>query len=263
MKQGKALRSGAEHCRRISAYSFTGTVIRSSGFQNGEEQMGSKVHVSDAVVRRLPMYYRYLKELERNGVERISSRELGERMNLTASQIRQDINCFGGFGQQGYGYRICELRWHIGEILGLEREYNVIIIGAGNIGRAVANYDGFSKEGFHIRAIFDISPALFGMDVHGVPVQPMDQLKAWLSHNETDIAVLAVPAPNAQETADRLVEAGIHAIWNFAPVDLQLPESVVSNHVHLSDSLHILTYRMNEENLFETIEQQLKNGHQG
>ena len=222
----------------------------------------SKAHVSDAIIRRLPMYYRHLKELERAGVERISSRELGERMNLTASQIRQDINCFGGFGQQGYGYRISELRWHIGEILGLEKNYEVIIVGAGNIGRAVANYDGFTKEGFFVRAVFDVSPALIGTDVHGIPVQPMDSLNGWLAEHRADIAVLSVPASQAQQTADTLVEAGIKAIWNFAPVDLHLPEDVVSNHVHLSDSLHILTYRMNEEALFKSIEENARTGGQ-
>ncbi|MBR1408488.1 MAG: redox-sensing transcriptional repressor Rex [Clostridia bacterium] len=218
----------------------------------------SKAHVSDAVIRRLPMYYRHLKELEKAGVERISSRELGERMNLTASQIRQDINCFGGFGQQGYGYRVPELRWHIGEILGLEKQYDVIIVGAGNIGRAVANYDGFRKEGFFVRAVFDVSPSLIGVDVHGIPVQAMDKLDAWLTEHNADIAVLSVPASQAQATADRLAQAGIKAIWNFAPVDLHLPEDVVSNHVHLSDSLHILTYRMNEEALFREIEEKAR-----
>ena len=220
--------------------------------------MAFKSRVSDAVVRRLPMYYRYLKELEKADVERISSRELGERMNLTASQIRQDINCFGGFGQQGYGYRVPDLRWHIGEILGLEKQYDVIIVGAGNIGRAVACYDGFAREGFHMRAIFDVSPALIGTDVHGMTVQPIDEVAEWLSNHHADIAVLAVPAVNAQKIADMLTDAGIHSIWNFAPVDLKVPDDVVSNHVHLSDSLHILTYRMNEEALFAEIDRNAK-----
>ena len=215
--------------------------------------MAYKSRVSDAVVRRLPMYYRHLKELEREGVERISSRELGERMNLTASQIRQDINCFGGFGQQGYGYHVPELRWHIGEILGLEHDYEVIVVGAGNIGKAVTNYDGFAREGFHVRALFDISEELVGKDVHGVPVRPVSELPGWLRENRADIAVIAVPAAEAQKTADLLVSCGIRAVWNFAPVDLHLPEEVVSNHVHLSDSLHILTYRMNEEALFASM----------
>ncbi len=216
--------------------------------------MAYKSRVSDAVVRRLPMYYRHLRELEKAGVVRISSQELGERMNLTASQIRQDINCFGGFGQQGYGYHVTNLKERIAEILGLTHQYHVIIIGAGNIGRAVANYPGFAKEGFHIQAIFDVSPALMGIDVHGTLVQPMDKLDGWLAAHQVDIAVLAVPSAHAQTTADQLVRGGVRAIWNFAPVDLALPEGVAVNNVHLSDSLHILSYRMNEKTLFETLD---------
>ena len=216
--------------------------------------MAYKSRVSDAVVRRLPMYYRHLKELEKAGVVRISSQELGERMNLTASQIRQDINCFGGFGQQGYGYHVSNLKERIAQILGLHTQYHVIIVGAGNIGRAVANYAGFAREGFVIQAMFDVSAALVGVDVHGVLVQPMDKLDDWLSTHQVDIAVLSVPKACAQDTADRLVRGGVRAIWNFAPVDLALPEGVAVNNVHLSDSLHILSYRMNEKELFEKLD---------
>ena len=161
--------------------------------------MAYKSRVSDAVVRRLPMYYRHLKELEKAGVVRISSQELGERMNLTASQIRQDINCFGGFGQQGYGYHVANLKERIGEILGLHKQYHMIIVGAGNIGRAVANYAGFSREGFNIQAIFDVSEALVGIDVHGILVQPMEKLETWMSTHQVDIAVLSVPKGVAQD----------------------------------------------------------------
>ena len=216
--------------------------------------MAYKSRVSDAVIRRLPMYYRHLRDLEKAGVVRISSQELGERMNLTASQIRQDINCFGGFGQQGYGYHVSNLKERIAEILGLRHDYHVIIVGAGNIGRAVANYAGFDREGFHIQAMFDVSPALVGVDVHGVLVQPMEKLKVWLQTHKVDIAVLSVPKAFAQDTADVLVEGGVRAIWNFAPVDLALPEGVAVNNVHLSDSLHILSYRMNEKELFEALD---------
>ncbi|MBP3428978.1 MAG: redox-sensing transcriptional repressor Rex [Clostridia bacterium] len=216
--------------------------------------MAYKSRVSDAVVRRLPMYYRHLRDLEKAGVVRISSQELGERMNLTASQIRQDINCFGGFGQQGYGYHVSNLKERIGEILGLNHEYHVIIVGAGNIGRAVANYAGFEREGFHIQAMFDVSPSLVGVDVHGTLVQPMDKLEGWMQAHQVDIAVLSVPASYAQDTADALVRGGVRAIWNFAPVDLVLPDGVAVNNVHLSDSLHILSYRMNEKELFETLD---------
>lgn len=217
-----------------------------------------KSRVSDAVVRRLPMYYRHLKELEREGVERISSKELGNRMKLTASQIRQDINCFGGFGQQGYGYHVPELRWHIGEILGLEKHYEVVVVGAGNIGRAVANYDGFAKEGFFVRALFDNAVNLIGEKVGEIPVLSVSELPEWAGSHRVDIAVLTVPASEAQKTAEFIVSCGIKAIWNFAPVDLNLPEGIMANHVHLSDSLHILTYRMNEEDLFAAIEKDRK-----
>ena len=216
--------------------------------------MAYKSRVSDAVVRRLPMYYRHLKELEKAGVVRISSQELGERMNLTASQIRQDINCFGGFGQQGYGYHVSNLKERIAEILGLRKQYHVIIVGAGNIGRAVANYAGFAKEGFYVQAMLDVSSALVGIDIHGVLVQPMDKLEDWLAAHQVDIAVLSVPKACAQDTADILVRGGVRAIWNFAPVDLTLPEGVAVNNVHLSDSLHILSYRMNEKELFESLD---------
>ena len=220
--------------------------------------MAFKSRVSDAVIRRLPMYYRYLKELEKAGVERISSRELGERMNLTASQIRQDINCFGGFGQQGYGYHVPQLRWHIGRILGLNESYDMILIGAGNVGRAVANYAGFKNEGFTLRAIFDVSPSLIGTEVNHVVVRPAEEIAPWLAANKADIAVIAVPSSKAQQMADIVTAAGVKAIWNFAPIDLQVPENVASNHVHLTDSLHILTYRMNEAALFEEIEKTKK-----
>ena len=216
--------------------------------------MAYKSRVSDAVVRRLPMYYRYLGELDKAGVVRISSQELGERMGLTASQIRQDINCFGGFGQQGYGYHVASLRERIAEILGLRHEYHVVVIGAGNIGRAVANYAGFEKEGFRIQAMFDVSPTLVGIDVHGILVQPMDKLEGWLSSHTVDVAVLAVPASVAQEIADALARGGVRGIWNFAPVDLVLPEGVAVNNVHLADSLHILSYRMNEKELFAALD---------
>ena len=211
--------------------------------------MAYRSRVSDAVVRRLPGYYRHLRELERAGVTRISSQELGERMGLTASQIRQDINCFGGFGQQGFGYHVPELKLRIAEILGLTREYHVIIVGAGNIGRAVANYPSFAREGFHVQAMFDASPALVGIDVHGVVVQPVEKLDAWLASHAGDIAVLAVPHDAAQQMCDRLIQGGVRAIWNFAPVDLSTPDGFPTVNVHLSDTLHILSYRMHEQEL--------------
>lgn len=210
--------------------------------------------VSLPVIKRLPKYYRYLNTLSAEGKEKVSSSELAHLMGTTASQVRQDFNCFGGFGQQGYGYHVSNLKERIGEILGLTHQYHVIIVGAGNIGRAVANYPGFAKEGFNIQAIFDVSPALIGIDVHGTLVQPMDKMEAWLSSHQVDIAVLAVPSAHAQETAEVLARGGVRGIWNFAPVDLALPEGIAVNNVHLSDSLHILSYRMNEKTLFETLD---------
>ncbi|MCH5285967.1 MAG: redox-sensing transcriptional repressor Rex [Christensenellaceae bacterium] len=200
--------------------------------------------VSEAVIRRLPGYYRHLCELETAGVTQISSQELGKRMQLTPSQIRQDINCFGGFGRQGYGYRVPELKAHIGDILGLNKAHRVIIIGAGNIGSAVAQYPDFARGGFKTVALFDVSAEKIGVQVGNIPVRGMDELEDFLRTTDVDIAVLATPASCAQETLNRLCDSGIRAVWNFAPVDLRHPEGVAVVNVHLSDSLQILSYKM-------------------
>lgn len=200
--------------------------------------------VSDAVIRRLPGYYRHLRELEGAGVTQISSQELGERMNLTPSQIRQDINCFGGFGRQGYGYRVSELKGHIGEILGLTQEHRCIIIGAGNIGCAVARYPSFSREGFRTIAMFDVAEDKVGSNLDGIPIHHMDTLEAFIAENQVDIAVLALPKRAAQETLHRVYEGGVRAIWNFAPMDLSHPDDMLVVNVHLMDSLQQLSYRM-------------------
>ncbi len=220
--------------------------------------MAYQSRVSDAVIRRLPVYYRHLVELEHNGVERISSRELGARMNTTASQIRQDINCFGGFGQQGYGYHVASLRQHMASILGIDRVYKAVIVGAGNIGRAVAGYTGFERDGFNIVGIFDTDPKAVGTACGKLTVQPAAELDAFLKKAKVDVGVIAVPLDAAQSVADQLVRGGVRALWNFAPMDIQHPDSVVSTHVHLSDSLHILTYKMNEEALFKQIDERQK-----
>jgi redox-sensing transcriptional repressor len=205
-------------------------------------------HVSDAVIRRLPGYYRHLRELEAAGVTSISSQELGDRMNLTPSQIRQDINCFGGFGRQGYGYRVSELKDHIGEILGLDREHRLIILGAGNVGCAVAQYPTFSREGFKTIALFDTLETKVGRCLGEIPVLHMDRLEEFVSENVVDIAVLALPKRNAQEALTRLYQVGVRAIWNFAPTDLNHPEDMLVVNVHLSDSLQQLSYRMAHRN---------------
>lgn len=201
-------------------------------------------YVSDAVIRRLPGYYRHLRELEASGVTQISSQELGRRMQLTPSQIRQDINCFGGFGRQGYGYKVSELKDHIGEILGLDRQHSLIILGAGSIGTAVAHYPTFSREGFCTLAMFDVAEDKIGTRMNGVPVLDMATLESYLAATPVDIAVLALPASFAQDTVDRLYAGGVRAVWNFAPTDLTHPEDMIVVNVHLSDSLQILSYRI-------------------
>lgn len=201
-------------------------------------------YVSDAVIRRLPGYYRHLRELEAAGVTQISSQELGRRMQLTPSQIRQDINCFGGFGRQGYGYHVGELKDHIGEILGLNRQHQLIILGAGSIGTAVAHYPTFSREGFCTAAMFDVAADKIGTRMNDVPVLDMATLENYLQNNQVDIAVLALPAAAAQESIDRLYACGVRAVWNFAPTDLTHPDDMIVVNVHLSDSLQILSYRI-------------------
>ena len=200
--------------------------------------------ISRAVIRRLPRYYRYLGELLENGVERISSNDLSKRMKVTASQIRQDLNNFGGFGQQGYGYNVKYLYTEIGKILGLEEDHNIIIIGAGNLGQALASYAAFENRGFILKGIFDVNPRLQGVSIRGVPIRMMDDLKTFVQNNEIDIAVLTIPKEKAIEVANMLVENGVRAIWNFAHTDLNLPDNVVVENVHLSESLMQLSYNI-------------------
>lgn len=206
--------------------------------------------ISQAVIRRLPRYYRYLGELLEDGVERISSNDLSERMNVTASQIRQDLNNFGGFGQQGYGYNVKHLYTEIGKILGLEQNHNMIIIGAGNLGQALANYAAFEKRGFVLKGIFDINPALEGKEIRGVKIRMMESLGDFVSKNDVEIAALTIPKENAIEVASSLISTKIRAIWNFAHTDLSLPDHIIVENVHLSESLMRLSYnicRYNEE----------------
>ncbi len=202
-------------------------------------------YVSEAVIRRLPGYYRHLRELEAEGVVQISSKELGERMRQTPSQIRQDINCFGGFGRQGYGYHVPELKEQIRRILGLDHEHTMIIMGAGSIGSAVAHYPNFVKEGFRTLALFDVDPKKIGNEVNGIRVLSMDELGSFLAANIVDIAVLAVPVEAARDVCDRLEAHGVEAIWNFAPLDLEDGgRKLTVVNVHMSDTLHILSYKM-------------------
>lgn len=204
-----------------------------------------KKKISMAVVRRLPKYQRYLKELMSNDVDRISSKEFSEKIGFTASQIRQDLNCFGDFGQQGYGYNVKDLYNKICEILGLDREYNTIIIGAGNLGQAVANYMNFDKLGFKLKGIFDINPKLIGLKIRDIEIMDTDYLDKFLKESKVDIAILCVPKNSAQRITDVLINGGVQGLWNFAPVDLVVPENIIVENVHLSESLLTISYLMN------------------
>jgi redox-sensing transcriptional repressor len=205
-----------------------------------------KNYVSEAVMRRIPRYYRYLTDIEKMGTERISSRELSQRMRLTASQIRQDFNCFGGFGQQGYGYNVSELRQELQKILGLNMDHHVIVIGAGNLGQALANYNGFKKDGFLVEGLFDINPRLIGISIRGINIYDLDDLERFTDQNPIQIAAICTPKEKAQEVTDRVIRNGIKGIWNFAAVDITVPQDVVVENVHLSDSLYTLSFRMND-----------------
>ena len=208
--------------------------------------MEKKKNVSMAVIKRMPKYYRYLGELVKNDVDRISSKELGEKIGFTASQIRQDLNNFGDFGQQGYGYNVKELHNQIGTILGVGKEYNAVLIGAGNIGQAIANYSRFTDIGLGITAIFDANPKLVGRRIRDVEIKDIDELKEYLEENNIDMGILCVPRINAQRVCDVLVNGGVKGIWNFAPIDLHVPETVKVENVHLSESLLTLVYQMNK-----------------
>jgi redox-sensing transcriptional repressor len=208
--------------------------------------MDKNKNISMAVIKRLPKYYRYLEELMKNDVDRISSKELGEKIGFTASQIRQDLNCFGDFGQQGYGYNVKELYTQISSILGLDRGYEAALVGAGNIGQAVSNYSRFENLGFRITAIFDANPKLIGMKIRDVEIMDIDEMTSSLNAHNIDIGIICVPRKNAQIVADELIKGGVRAIWNFAPVDLIVPDYVKVENVHLSESLLTLIYLLNE-----------------
>ena len=208
----------------------------------------SNTKVSNAIIRRLPRYRRYLNELRKQGVKKISSNELSELIGYTASQIRQDLNTFGGFGQQGYGYTVDSLFNEINRILGLDREYKTIVVGIGNLGQAITNYTYYYKIGFNIVGLFDVNPKLVGLSINDVLVRDFSEMSDFVKENDIDIAIICVNRENAQKVTDVLVDAGIDGIWNFAPVDLDVPNDVAVENVHLSDSLHTLSFliRSNE-----------------
>ena len=204
-----------------------------------------KQNVSDAVIRRLPRYYRYLDDLHLRGTIRISSSTLGEKMGITASQIRQDLSCFGEFGQQGYGYNIQELRREVGHILGVDKTHSLIVVGVGNLGRALLKNFHFANMGFTVEAAFDVDLRLVGTTIKGIPIYELRQLEAYTHRKVPDVAVLTVPQSVAQETADRLIACGIRGIWNFTNVELTAEgEDVQFENVHFADSLLTLNYRI-------------------
>lgn len=200
--------------------------------------------ISKAVIKRLPRYYRYLGEILDSGMERISSGELSSRMKVTASQIRQDLNHFGGFGQQGYGYNVKYLHEEIGKILGIDRPHHMIVVGGGNMGHALSNYTAFERNGFKIKGIFDVNPKLIGKKIRDIEIYPISELEEFIKREKIEIAALTLPTAAAAEMSDILVSCGIKAIWNFAHTDLNVPKDVVVENVHLFDSLMRLSYNL-------------------
>ena len=210
----------------------------------------AKPSVSSAVIKRLPRYHRYLGDLLREGKYRISSAELSKMMNVTASQIRQDLNCFGGFGQQGYGYNVKYLHGKISELLGVTQGYNAVIVGAGNLGRALAATHMFERRGVNRLALFDSSPDIIGGEIYGLPVYSVDSLADFCRENDVKIGVLTVPKEAAYEVAVTMANAGVMGIWNFANMELKLPEheDVIVENIHLGDSLMTLCYEIKTKN---------------
>jgi redox-sensing transcriptional repressor len=216
--------------------------------RNDYTQHPARDDVSPAVIKRLPRYFRYLRELLRNDILRISSGELSKLMNVTASQIRQDLNCFGGFGQQGYGYNVKYLYGKISEILGVTQNYNAIIIGAGNLGSALASSPIFEKRGVKLTGLFDVNPAVIGKVISGYTVHSMSTIDRYLSENKIDIAVLTIPKEAVRETAEHLASLGIKGLWNFASTEIELPgRDIVVQNVHMGDSLMTLTYELTKK----------------
>ncbi len=213
----------------------------------------SKKDISVSVIKRLPRYYRFVGELLKQGTVRISSGELAEKMSLTASQIRQDLNCFGGFGQQGYGYNLAELQEEIGKILGVKQGYKTVLIGAGNLGRAIATHMDFTEYGCCLTGIFDSDPAKTGSIVAGLPVMPVSEMERFFQTEKPRIAILCIPKTAAQELADMLVSLGIKAFWNFSHYDIKIThKDVVVENVHLGDSIMMLSYALTNSESAET-----------
>ena len=204
--------------------------------------MERDTNVSITVIRRLPKYHRYLAELMSKGINRISSQELSNLTGFTASQIRQDLNNFGGFGQQGYGYNVEDLHRELSKILGLDKKYTAVITGTGNLGQAIANYKGIEDAGFKIISLFDRNPKMIGLKIRDIEVRDIETLEEFIIANKVDIGIITVPKEGAQPIADKYVKAGIKGIWNFAPTDLIVPKNVIVENVRLNESILILSY---------------------
>lgn len=202
--------------------------------------------VPEVVVKRLPRYYRYLDDLLKNKVYRISSAELSKKMNVTASQIRQDFNYFGGFGQQGFGYNVQMLHSEIGEILGLNKGLKTILVGAGNLGKALANHAKFEKRGFHMIGAFDVSPEIVGKKIKDVTIMDYSEMEGFVKEHNPDIAILTVSQKNVKEVVKHLENIGIKAVWNFSYTEFESDKMIVEN-VHLSDSIMMLSYKLHNE----------------
>lgn len=209
--------------------------------------MRKQTKISNAVIRRLPRYRRYLNELRKKGVDKISSNEFSHLTGYTASQIRQDLNNFGGFGQQGYGYSVEGLYKEISAILGLDQEYKMVVVGGGNLGQAIVNHTYYYKTGFVVTGIFEVDKDLIGTKINGVEVLDYENIVEFVEENGIDIGVICTTKDVAQEVADKLCFAGVRGLWNFAPVDIETPSHVAVENVHISDSLHSLAYHMNKK----------------
>ena len=204
-----------------------------------------KDNISDAVIRRLPRYYRHLTDLQNHGIIRISSHSLGQELGITASQIRQDFSCFGEFGQQGYGYNVEELRSEIGHILGVDNHHHIILVGVGNLGHALLKNFAFTQNGFTVGAAFDVNPAIIGTEINGTPALSMDALEDYVLNHRVDVVVLTVPQSVAQSTAVRLIDLGVQGFWNFTNVELVSNQPDVKfENIHFADSLLTLSYRI-------------------
>lgn len=203
--------------------------------------------ISETVIRRLPVYYRYLEEESERGQVRISSKGLSEKTGFTASQIRQDLNNFGGFGQQGYGYNVESLKSEIAKIIGINKSRKAVVIGSGSLGGAISKYKGFRNSGLEVKSLFDSNPKKIGTTVEGVEVRGMDELETYIKQNRIDVGIITTPAESAQAITDKLISLGIKGIWNFAPLDLEVPEGVILESVRLNDSLLTLFYYLNHK----------------